>query len=245
VFATSRLTASSLKRQTGIAAGAGICCVLLSLSATPALADTSAPEGCGAQSFSQQFAAYNDFNWYKLVHGGEFNSSSEGWVLRGGAKISEATRPDGTTGGVLDMPSGAQAISPPVGVNLQDRTARVWVRDVKGAAGVDARVAYPYTSTWLEPQDVGHVHGQHASWTLSTPINVDPQIAGAKEGFRIVRFVFNADSKNSDTQLFGLWVDPRMREESAMACGPGGTTVRGAPGGESLPGREFPELGIG
>jgi hypothetical protein len=237
VFASSRLATSKFKRQ--LSCSAGVCFAFLSLSAASALADTSAPEGCAAQSFSQPFTAFHDFNYYKLVHGGEFNGPFEGWVLKGGAHIIQTTRPDGTTGGVLDMPAGSRAIAPPVGVTLQDRTARVWVRDVKGAEGVDAKVAYPYTNSWQYPQSVGHVHGQHTSWTLSTPFNVQPQIAGSKEGLRIVRFVFDA-SATDETQLFALWVDPRMREESALACGAGSeTVVRGGIPGESS------EAGVG
>ena len=237
MFASSRLTTYRLRHQSCCIAST--CLALLCLSAVPALADKSAPEGCQAQSYSQPFTAFGDFNYYKLVRGSEFDSPFEGWVLAGGAQIVQSTRPDGTTGGVLDLPGGSHAISPPVAVTLQDRTARVWTRDLKGAEGVDARVAYPYTNTWLHPQDVGHVHGQHTSWTLSTPFNVDPQSAGPEEGFRIVRFVFVAGAAN-DTQLYALWVDPRMRENSLLSCGGNsGTIVRGGLQ-ESLP-----EVGVG
>src|SRR5207248_3255737 len=135
----------------------------------------------------------------------------------------------------------------------------VWVRNVTGAEGVAASVAYEGTSTWSHPKDVGHVHGQHTSWTLSNPIQIQPQTGGSEEGPRSMRFVFNSGGKRNDTQLYGLWVDPRMREESrpiGTACvtpetnpSPGGTSsgtggssgstpslggtlIRGASGGE-------------
>ena len=103
------------------------------------------------------------------------------------------------------------AISPPVCVTLLYPTARVWVRDVKGSEGVTTAVAYPGTKvTVTNPQTVGQVHGQQTSWTLSNPINVQPQIAGSAEGTREARFVFVAGGKTSEFQLSGLYVDPRM-----------------------------------
>ena len=75
-----------------------------------------------------------------------------------------------------------------------------------------------------------------------------------------MRFVFSSGGKSNDTQLYGLWIDPRMHEESqpfhtedcvAPETKPssggtpsgtgggtpslGGTLVRGASGGEEAP----------
>jgi hypothetical protein len=195
---------------------------LIGLAAAPAAALAGEPTSCAGLSYSQPFAPFNDFNYYTLVPGGEFKSASEGWELSGGAKIVQTTRPDGTTGGVLDVPGGGQAVSPRVQVTLKMPTARVWVRDVTGAEGVAAAVAYEGTSTWSHPKNVGHVHGQQTSWTLSNPIQVQPQTAGSQEEPHTMRFVFNSGGKSNDTQLYGLWIDPRMHEESrpshAMAC---------------------------
>ena len=236
---------------------------LIGLAAAPAAALAGEPTGCSALPYGQPFAPFKDYNYYWLVPGGEFKSASEGWELSGGAQIVQTTRPDGTTGGVLDVPGGGQAISPTVQVTLKMPTARVWVRDITGAEGVATSVAYEGTNTWSHPKDVGHVHGQHTSWTLSNPIQVQPQTAGSQEGPRTMRFVFNSGGKSNDTQLYGLWVDPRMREEArafgAMGCvapettppsggttsgtggssgsiqGLGGTLIRGASGGEETP----------
>ncbi len=183
----------------------------LAASCAPSAFAASAPEVCGGQAFSQPFVAFNDPNFYTLVPGGEFDSSSEGWELFGGAAIVSGARPNKTTGDVLNLPSGAIAVSPSVCVTLQYPSARVWVRDVKGSEGVAVGVAYAGTKTASQPQNVGQVHGQQTEWTLSSPINVQPQIAGPTEGPRQVRFVLLAGGKTSDFQLSGLWVDPRMR----------------------------------
>jgi hypothetical protein len=238
---------------------------LIGLVAAPAGALAGEPTGCSASLYSQPFAPFKDFNYYTLVPGGEFKSASEGWELSGGAQIIQTTRPDGSTGGVLDVPSGGQAVSPTIQVTLKMPTARVWVRNVRGAEGVVSSVAYEGTSSWYRPKDVGHVHGQHTSWTLSNPIQVQPQTGGSVEGPRAMRFVFSSGGKSNDTQLYGLWIDPRMHEESqpfhATDCvapetkpssggtpsggtssgtgggtpSLGGTLVRGASGGEETP----------
>ncbi len=123
-----------------------ICLASLCLPAVSAVAAV-APAECAGQVFSQPFTAFGDSNYYTLVRGGEFNSASEGWELSKGARIITTTRPYGSgAGGVLDLPSGAVAISPPVCVTLQYPTARVWVRNVKGAEGVAVGLAYAGTS---------------------------------------------------------------------------------------------------
>jgi hypothetical protein len=202
---SSRPTASRLTRRLGFAAV--VCFALLGLSATPALAAAT----CEGQTFSQPFAAWGDYNSYTLVQGGEFNSSSEGWELKGGAQILQAIRPNRTTAGVLNLPSGSVAVSPPVCVTLQYKTARLWVRNVKGAEGVAVSVAYAGTPTATSPMNVAQVHGAHTCWTLSEPFNLQPQTAGASEGTRQVRLVFIAGGQAGDFQLYGLYIDPRMK----------------------------------
>jgi hypothetical protein len=217
MFTSSRPTANRFARR--ILGAAAVVIGLLGISATRALATTQSSTTtsaeaavCPGQTFSQPFAAEGDTNYYTLVPGGEFNSPSEGWLLYNGARILGATRPSGAAGGVLDLPSGALAISPPVCVTLQYPTARVWVRDVKGSEGVAVAVAYLGTKFGLtSPQNVGHVHGQQSGWTLSSPIDVQPQIVSATEGPREARFVFLATGHSEESQLSGLYVDPRMR----------------------------------
>lgn len=161
------------------------------------------------------FSAAYRYRGPKRVHArarGLFNSASEGWELHNGARIINTARPTGSIGGVLDLPSGAVAVSPPVCLTLEYPTARIWVRNVKGAEGVAVGLACEGTShTVASPQNVGQVHGQQTQWTLSNPINVQPQIAGPQEGTRAARFVFTAAGNTSEFQLYGLYVDPRMR----------------------------------
>lgn len=197
---SSRLTAVRFTRKLGCAAGA--CLALLALSSTPALATST----CEGQTFSQPFAALNDFNYYTLVPQSRFNGPSEAWRLSGGAEIIKATRPDGSTGGVLDMPEGSRAVSPPVCVTLLYPSARVYIRNVEGAAAL--KVAVAYASTGVVARVAG-IRGETEGWTASAPFSVLPELGGLGEETRDVRFVFTG--KSGDTQLYGLYVDPYFK----------------------------------
>jgi hypothetical protein len=165
---------------------------------------------CPGQTFAQQFEAFGDTNYYTLVQGSQFNGGPEGWELMSGAKVVEGTRPDGTTGGVLDLPSGAVAVSPAVCVTLQYPTARAWVQAVAGGGGITTGVYY--AGAKATGQVVGQLTGaKNGEWGLSESFEVKPELTGAQEGVREVRFVFANTTKGSDFHLSGLFVDPRMR----------------------------------
>src|SRR4051812_21194774 len=109
----SRPTAGKITRR--FSCTAILCAGLIGVSAAPGLASdggsavlseastavSSAVAVCPGQTFSQPFTALGDSNYYTLVEGSEFNSSSEGWQLIGGAHVLSATRPDGSAGPVL------------------------------------------------------------------------------------------------------------------------------------------------
>lgn len=164
---------------------------------------------CPGQTFSQPFEALKDANYYTLVEGSEFGGPEEGWQLNNGAQIVEGTRPDGSTGGVLDLPSGSYAVSPPVCVTLQYPTARGYVEAVQGGGGITVGVYYGGTKP--AGQAVGQLNAKQGNgWELSSSFNVKPQLGGKEEGVREVRFVYANTTKSSDFHASGLYVDPRM-----------------------------------
>jgi hypothetical protein len=166
---------------------------------------------CPGQTFSQPFEALKDANYYTLVQVSQFDGPEEGWELQNGANVVEGTRPDGSAGGVLDLPSGAYAISPVVCVTLQYPTARAWVQNVEGAGGVTVGVYYAGVKSGPVGQAVGQLNARrNAGWELSAPFNVKPQLAGSAEGTREVRFIFANMARGSDFHVSGLYVDPRM-----------------------------------
>ena len=169
--------------------------------------DTSA---CTTPVLSQPFLSARDDNWYTLVAGqspGSFDG--DGWTLSHGAKVVAAQLQDGQTSSVLDLPSGARAVSPPVCVTSEDPAARAMVRNFAGAQGIAFYISYAGRRTWAKPQKTGQFHGRHGDWTPSTRINLLPN--HRTKGWQVARFVFVGGGKHSEFQLYDFYVDPRMK----------------------------------
>src|ERR1035438_2145816 len=114
----------------------GLGVVIAALGAAPAQAATTPVDTsmCTPPVFAQPFLSWQDTNSYTLVSGQQAdNFSGAGWVLSGGAKIVTATLADGTTGSVLDMPAGAQAVSPTICVESDYPDARMMVSNLSGS----------------------------------------------------------------------------------------------------------------
>lgn len=171
--------------------------------AAPAVA---APAQCSNPLLSQPFASWGDSNNYTLAPGESANNfTGTGWTLSGGASIVTTQLADGTTSKVLDLPSGATAISPVLCVNSSMPTARTMVRDVVGSEGVFFYVNYPTTPGW---QNTGQVHGQQTGWTLSDSLNIHTDgFSGWTQG----QFEFVAGGNASDFQVYNFYVDPYRR----------------------------------
>jgi hypothetical protein len=200
---------------------AGLVAALLGVVAThPALAatttaipasSTSTDLGtCASPSLSQTFLSTKDRNWYTLAPGQSpdgFNGS--GWTLTNGAQVVTTQLQNGQTGSVLNLPSGAAAVSPPICITSDYPTARSLVRNVVGGEGVQFYVSYAGTRTWEQPKNTGQLHGQKTNWTISDPVNLQPD--NHTMGWQIVRFAFVAGGRTSDFQVYDFYVDPRMK----------------------------------
>ncbi len=166
---------------------------------------------------TQPFLSVGDHHWYTLMSGltpGQF--SGAGWTLSRGAKIVSATLADGSTGTVLDLPAGAQAVSPTVCVASDYPFARTMLRDVRGHGGVAFSMSLAGTRTWTSPQSSGLRHGKHAGWTLTNRINLHPPHT---PGWHLMRIELVGRGPNagahsgsgSEVQLYDLYLDPRMK----------------------------------
>jgi hypothetical protein len=139
------------------------------------------------------------------VPGQAFDSfTGTGWTLSDGATIQTATLADNTTGKVLDLPSGAQAISPPMCVQSNYPNARTMIRDVSGSQAVELGVQYAGTSS---PVDAGRFSGSGAGWTASNPVKTNP---GSQSGWQLVVFTLQGSSKAGVEQIYSFYVDPRL-----------------------------------
>jgi hypothetical protein len=213
-----RPTALKYMRNLGVAVA--LCVGLLALWSASAVAKKpvvgEAPASvnselavCPGQTFAQSFGALGDSNYYTLVEESEYDGGGQGWELKNGAAVVQGTRPDGSSGNVLDLPSGATAVSPPVCVTLQYPTARAWVQTIQGKGGVSVGVFYAGTKP--TGKVVGQLSSNAGSWQLSDPFQVRPELFSKEEGVREVRFIYANTTKSSDFHLSGLFVDPRMR----------------------------------
>jgi hypothetical protein len=189
------------------------CGALLVLGAGSAQAasppDTST---CEAPVLSQPFLYANDSNYYKLAPGQSSGSfDGKGWVLSGGAKIKQTKLENGKPGPALDLPSGSQAVSPTFCVSSEYPTARTMVRNVVGSEGVFFYVSYGGTNTWEAPKNTGQVHGDHSEWTLSDPVNMQPENIVGWQLVRITLVAGGNPSNPSDFQVNNLYIDPYRR----------------------------------
>jgi hypothetical protein len=214
-----------LKRGSRAAGLAGLVAALLAAVAVhpaPAAANTTViptgstgvpptdPAACMNPTLSQTFLSNKDRNWYTLAPGQSPNGfTGAGWTLAGGAQIVNTQLQGGRPGSVLDLPSGAVAISPPMCITSDYPTARTLVRNVVGGEGVQFYVSYAGTRTWDQPKNTGQLHGQQNGWTISNPVNVQPD--HSTPGWQIVRFAFVAGGRTSDFQVYDFYVDPRMK----------------------------------
>jgi hypothetical protein len=181
----------------GLAAPAAHAATLAPLTSVPPLSS------CASAPSSQPFTAFKDKNFYTQAPGGDFESATGGWDLSGGATLVSTDR-----GGVLDLPSKAQATSPVMCITSDYPTARMWVRNLAGAEGVFFYVSYYRNGTWTAPKNTGQFHGDKSNWTLANPLNVQPDSA---PGWQQVRFTFVAGGNTSNFEVDDFWVDPRAR----------------------------------
>jgi hypothetical protein len=185
------------------------CGLLLALGAGSAQAEITPSSRCVEPTLSQPFLYAGDTNFYTLLPGEAPNSfGGQGWSLSGGASIESTTLADGSTGSVLDLPSGSKAISPSLCVTSEYPTARTMVRDVSGSQGASVSVSYLGTPTRGRPKYAGQVNGNGNDWTLSTPVNTQPDDV---PGWQVLRLVLRGGGAGSEVQLYNLYVDPYKR----------------------------------
>jgi hypothetical protein len=178
--------------------------------AVPAQAATGSADtsGCAEGAFSQPFLSLKDKNWYTLLDGQtEQGFNGVGWELSGGASVITTTLPNGSTGTVLDLPSGAKAVSPMACVTTEYPTARAYVRNVVGGEGVAFNVSYEGTNTWEKPKNTGQIHGANGAWAAATPVNLQPT---KTSGWQPMRITLIGNGKTSEFQVYDLYLDPRL-----------------------------------
>jgi hypothetical protein len=205
----------------------GLGATVAALGAAPAAAatTTAATTGAGATpvdtssctepALTQPFRAWGDSNWYALAPGQTADDfTGAGWTLTGGAKIVTATLKDGTTGSVLDLHRGSEAVSPTICLTSDYPTARAMIRNVSGSNGgsVGFSVSYAGTGTATAPVQTGTFKttgsaGVAGDWAPSDPANLDPSTT---PDWQLMRITLTATGPK-EFQVYNLYNDPMMR----------------------------------
>ena len=168
--------------------------------------DTSS---CTPPTLTQPFQSVHDNHSYMLMPGETAgNLNGAGWTLLHGAKIVTARLAGGGTGMVLDLPSGAEAITPTICVTSQYPTGRTMIRDVAGHGGMSFYMSLAGTRTWNAPLSSGRRHGKHGAWSLTNRLNLHPPHV---QGWHLMRMKLVARGQASEMQLYNFYVDPRMK----------------------------------
>jgi hypothetical protein len=195
-------------RHLGLGAAIVVMVVPASAQASTTAVDTS---WCATPTLSQPFRGWKDANWYALAPGESDKSfDGAGWELSGGARIITAMLDNGSVSSVLDLPTGARAVSPPMCVTSDYPRARTMVRNLNGTGG---GVSFYVADAGTDPLDKANtltkpmqVKGKR-DWMLSPPVNVAP---GKLSGWRPVQFTFIGDPQKSEFQIYDFYIDPRM-----------------------------------
>jgi hypothetical protein len=179
--------------------------------------DTAASEAtCVDPVVAAHLSPFGDQRSYFVAPGGDFEGTTAGWQLDGGAKIVAGNEPFGVLGSggsSLQLPAGSSATSPEFCVDLNYPTFRFLAQQQQAAAdaGLQVDVIYPEIAK-------GNVHmaatyKPRQEWKLMKDVKLDPQRAGKKAGWRRValRFRVPGTKKGAVWNVDNVLIDPRCR----------------------------------
>ncbi|MGH2882542.1 MAG: hypothetical protein ACRDPA_07555 [Solirubrobacteraceae bacterium] len=169
---------------------------------------------CDNAKLTQPFARWNDSNTYKLVPGGDFESSMVGWTLTGGAARVSGSESFGATGSVgkysLYLPAGASATSPYTCVDFAYPTFRFFAKNNSLLSTVAVSIVYKEPLLGPVAIPIGAV-ALSPNWGPSLPMLTASAVQGIVNGLLArgtpqvaLRFTALTGSSNIDD----VFVDP-------------------------------------
>jgi hypothetical protein len=173
-------------------------------------------ETCADPELAAHLSPFGDQRQYFLAPGGDFEATTAGWQLDGGAHVVGGNEPFGVLGNgaaSLQLPAGSSATSPAFCVDLNYPTFRFLAvqQQLAADAGLQVDVIYPEIAK-------GNVHmaatyKPQQAWKLMKDVKLEPQRAGKKPGWRRValRFRVPATKKGAVWNVDNILVDPRCR----------------------------------
>jgi hypothetical protein len=207
----AHLTRNSKLRAAAVAIAAiASTCTL----ATPAHAGvlTKSATDCDDSALTQPFQRWGDSAHYKLV--GSFEDGTDGWVLRGGARVvagNETAHVNGAGDSAsLQLTAGSSATTPPVCVGLSEPTLRFFARKNSGLLSTMAVTVSVQTSLgiWVTlPIGVDLGGSWHPSLRMLVVANLLPLLPNDRTA---VKFTF-APLLGGSWQVDDVFVDPFAR----------------------------------
>ena len=197
----------SIRLGSLVAAAAGLLTAVALAGAAPAQAAIIATGACDDATLSKPFAAWGDTHDYKLLPGGDFEGSLQGWSL-GGATVSTGGAQGSTH--ALELTPGDSVQTPSTCVNTSYPTFRMFARNVKGAGTMVVSVVYRLPILGPVPVPVGVVALQSGSWSPSATMLTASTVPGLlSNGTAQAALRFTA--LTGTMALDRIYVDPRMR----------------------------------
>jgi hypothetical protein len=193
----------------------------LALSATPAVAATTAPTystaaGCSTPTL-KAFSFTNDFKDYALAPGGNAESSLSGWSLTGGAAAVAGGAPavTGAPAGTksLLVPSGGSITSAPMCVGAHSPFFRFQARNTGTPGSLKVEVLYLDGPRYTGEREAGYVSGG-ATWAPTNRLSLAQGIMGvngSSTSQATVAFRFTPVGTGGRWQVDNLYVDPYRR----------------------------------
>jgi hypothetical protein len=134
------------------------------------------PGSCGNQPESQPFAQWRDVSEYTPVAGGSFETGSTPWTLSGGAAVSSGNETfyvnSKSDTHSLSLPAGSSATSLPVCTNLNQPTARLFVRNTGSASSrLTVQAIYPTLLGQSGSTTIGELTGT-SNWAPSPVLSL-------------------------------------------------------------------------
>ena len=175
---------------------------------------TASASDCGDETLSQPFAQFGDRANYKLVRNGGFETGTDGWTLRGGAKVVSGNEPwkvgGSSHGKSLVLPAGSTAISPTSCVGLAEPTVRFFVKKNRAPLlGISTLAVSVYVKTSLGltvPVPVGVVLA-NGQWKPTPAMLIVANLLPLLPGDR-TPVAFQFTPLLGDWQIDDLYVDP-------------------------------------
>lgn len=164
-----------------VIAAAAACGAVSAPAAQASLISTGA---CDSSALSQPFLPWSDASYYKLVPGGDFEGSTAGWSLSGGAGVVAGSEPAGATGSVgassLSLPAGSSAQSPSTCVNAAYPDLRFFA--ATGSPGSVLAVSVVYQSLLGQMAIPVGVVTLSGSWSPTLPMLTASAVPGLLSG---------------------------------------------------------------